>query len=127
MATDHDHHDEHGHGVAHVATPKVLLSTWGTLMFLTVITVTATRIDLGPTYNLALAMAIATVKATLVLLFFMHLRYDKLFHSVLIAGGLLAASLFIGFTLMDSGQYQQTNIWDPSHPPPPPWGPIPPP
>ena len=127
MATDHDHHDEHGHGVTHVATPKVLLTTWGTLMFLTLITVTATRIDLGPSYNLALAMAIAVVKATLVLLFFMHLRYDKLFHSVLIAGGLLAASLFVGFTLMDSGQYQQTNIWDPSHPPPPPWGPIPPP
>ena len=105
----------------------MLLSTWGTLMFLTLITVTATRIDLGPSYNLALAMAIAVVKATLVLLFFMHLRYDKLFHSVLIAGGLLAASLFVGFTLMDSGQYQQTNIWDPSHPPPPPWGPIPPP
>ena len=125
MATDHDHHDDHGHGVAHVATPKVLLSTWGTLMFLTLITVTATRIDLGPSYNLALAMAIAVVKATLVLLFFMHLRYDKLFHSVLIAGGLLAASLFVGFTLMDSGQYQQTNIWDPSHPPPAPWGPLP--
>jgi len=125
MASDHDKHDDHGHGLAHVASSKTLLGTWITLMFLTVITVTATRIDLGPSYNLALAMAIAVVKATLVLLFFMHLRYDKLFHSVLVAGGILAAALFVGFALMDSSQYQQTIIWDPSHPPLPPFGPIP--
>jgi cytochrome c oxidase subunit IV len=125
MASDHDQHDDHGHGLAHVASPKVLMSTWIALMFLTVITVTATKIDLGPTYNLALAMAIAAVKATLVVLFFMHLRYDKLFHSVLIVGGILAAALFVGFTLMDSGQYQQSLIWDPSNPPLAPYGPLP--
>lgn len=125
MASDHDKHDDHGHGLAHVASSKTLLGTWIALMFLTVITVTATRIDLGPSYNLALAMAIAVVKATLVLLFFMHLRYDKLFHSVLVAGGILAAALFVGFALMDSGQYQQSIIWDPSNPPLPPFGPIP--
>lgn len=125
MASDHDQHDDHGHGLAHVASPKVLMSTWIALMFLTVITVTATKIDLGPTYNLALAMAIAAVKATLVVLFFMHLRYDKLFHSVLIIGGILAAALFVGFTLMDSGQYQQSLIWDPSNPPAAPYGPLP--
>jgi cytochrome c oxidase subunit 4 len=130
MASSHDHVDDHqphhdDHGLAHVAAPKVLLGTLGALMFLTVITVTATKIDLGPAYNLALAMAIAVVKATLVVLFFMHLRYDKLFHSVLVVGGILAAALFVGFALMDSGQYQSSIIWDPSNPPPPPMGPIP--
>jgi cytochrome c oxidase subunit 4 len=118
------HAADHAHGIAHVAERKVLLGTWIALMFLTVITVTATRIDLGPTYNLALAMAIAVVKATLVVLFFMHLRYDKVFHSVLVVGGVLAAALFIGFALMDSGQYQQSIIWDPAHPPPAPIGPT---
>lgn len=122
---NHDKHDEHGHGIAHVADSKVLLGTWVTLMILTVLTVTATKIDLGSNYNLALAMAIAVVKATLVVLFFMHLRYDKLFHSVLVVGGLLAASLFVGFALMDSGQYQQTIIWDVNHPPAAPIGPRP--
>lgn len=120
-----DHHDDHGHGIAHVAASKVLIGTWVALMILTVITVTATKIDLGPSYNLALAMAIAVVKATLVVLFFMHLRYDKLFHSVLVIGGILAAALFVGFALMDSGQYQQTIIWDPAHPPAAPIGPLP--
>ena len=145
MASDHDHDDHvhhapghapghapapgHAaaahHGIAHVADRKVLLGTWIALMFLTVITVTATKVDLGASYNLALAMAIAVIKATLVVLFFMHLRYDKVFHSVLVVGGILAASLFVGFALMDSGQYQQTIIWDPAHPPPPPFGPVP--
>ncbi|HVV88062.1 MAG TPA: cytochrome C oxidase subunit IV family protein [Kofleriaceae bacterium] len=120
-----EQHDDHGHGLAHVATARSLLSTWGTLMVLTLLTVTATKVDFGPTYNLALAMAIAVIKATLVVLFFMHLRYDKLFHSVLIVGGLLAASLFVSFALMDSSQYQQTIIWDPTHPPSAPIGPLP--
>ncbi len=114
-----------GHGLGHVAPVKVLVGTWLILMFLTIITVTATKIDLGTSYNLALAMAIAAIKATLVVLFFMHLRYDKLFHSVMVIGGLLAAALFVGFALMDSAQYQDTIIWDTDHPPPAPIGPRP--
>jgi cytochrome c oxidase subunit 4 len=111
-----DHHDDH-HGLAHVAKVKVLLGTWGVLMVLTIMTVAATRVDFGPSINLAIAMAIAVTKATLVVLFFMHLFYDKLFHSVLLVGGVLAASLFVGFTLMDSGQYQQSVIWNVNAPP----------
>jgi cytochrome c oxidase subunit 4 len=105
------HHDDHEHGIAHVASVKVLLGTWIALMFLTVITVAATKIDLGPSLNLALAMAIAVVKATLVVLFFMHLFYDKLFHTVLLVGAVLAATLFVGFALMDSSQYQDSLQW----------------
>lgn len=119
-----DGHGEH-HGIAHTATVRVLLTTWIALMILTLITVGATKVDLGANYNLALAMAIAVVKATLVVLFFMHLRYDKLFHSVIIAGGILAGALFIGFALMDSNQYQQTILWDIHNPPPAPIGPPP--
>ena len=111
MTTDAAHHDDHEHGIAHVATPKVLLGTWGALMVLTVVTVLATKVDFGPSLNLAIAMAIAVVKATLVVLFFMHLFYDKLFHSVIIIGGVLAAALFVGFALMDSHQYQETIVW----------------
>ncbi len=121
---DHAHHDEH-HGISHVAPVKVLLGTWIALMVLTFITVSATKIDLGTNYNLALAMAIAVIKATLVVLFFMHLRYDKLFHSVLVIGGILAAALFVGFALMDSGQYQNTIIWDVNNPPAAPIAPRP--
>lgn len=125
MANATEHHDDHDHGISHVGSVKMLVGTWVALTILTIITVLATRIDLGASGNLGLAMAIAVVKATLVCTFFMHLRYDKLFHSVLLVGGILAAALFVGFALMDSSQYQQTIMWDPQHPPVAPYGPRP--
>jgi cytochrome c oxidase subunit IV len=125
MANDNHDHDGHDHGLSHVAPVKALLGTWIALMFLTIITVAATRVDFGTSANLGLAMAIAVVKATLVVLFFMHLRYDKIFHSVIVIGGVLAAALFVGFTLMDSNQYQKTVIWDTDNPPAAPIGPKP--
>jgi cytochrome c oxidase subunit 4 len=117
-------HDEHN-DLAHVATIKVLITTGGTLLMFTLLTVLATKVDFGANINLAVAMVIAVTKATLVVLFFMHLRYDRLFHSVVFVSALLAASLFVGFTLMDTSQYQQTNIWNPSVPPKAPVGPRP--
>jgi len=120
-----EHHDDEHHGIAHTASIKVLIGTGGTLLLLTIVTVLATRVDFGTNINLAVAMFIAVIKATLVILFFMHLKYDKIFHSVVFLSAILAASLFVGFTLMDSGQYQQSNIWDPDSPPPAPMGPRP--
>ena len=125
MATaHHDDHDDH-HGIAHTASVKVLLGTGGALLMLTIVTVLATRVDFGTNINLAVAMLIAVIKATLVVLFFMHLKYDKIFHTVVFVSAILAASLFVGFTLMDSNQYQNTNIWNPDHPPAAPYGPRP--
>jgi cytochrome c oxidase subunit IV len=114
------HHDDH-HGIAHVASVKVLVTTFVALMILTVATVGATRVDFGPSTNLAIAMFIAVIKATLVVLFFMHLFYDKLFHTVVIVAGVCALALFVGFTLMDSNQYQEQIQWNyvvPADPPP---------
>ena len=124
--TTHDAHDDHDdHGLAHTASVRVLLATGGSLLFLTLVTVLATKVDFGANINLAVAMLIAVIKATLVVLFFMHLKYDKVFHSVIFLSAILAAALFVGFTLMDSGQYQQTNIWNPDAPPAAPFGPRP--
>ena len=111
---DHDHHAEHGehHGLGHVASKRVLFGTWGTLMVLTVVTVTTSKINLGSAgMNLAVAMLIATVKASLVCIFFMHLKYDKRFHTIVFLSAVLLATLFVSFTLMDSGQYQQDIKW----------------
>ena len=124
MSAATEHHDEQ-HGLAHTATLKTLLATGGSLLVLTLVTVLATKVDFGANINLAIAMVIAVTKATLVILFFMHLKYDRLFHSVVFVGAILAASLFVGFTLMDSNQYQQTNIWNPDSPPAAPIGPRP--
>ncbi|MBV8761415.1 MAG: cytochrome C oxidase subunit IV family protein [Deltaproteobacteria bacterium] len=124
MATEH--HDDHDpNEISHVAAAKVLLATGGALLVLTLVTVLATKIDFGANINLAIAMVIAVTKATLVILFFMHLRYDKLFHTVVFVSAVLAASLFVGFTLMDTSQYQDTNIWQPTSPPRAPFGPRP--
>ncbi len=96
-------HDPHAPGKHHVLPWQVLVGVFSALIALiTILTVLATKVDLGSNYNLALAMAIAAVKGTLVILYFMHLRYDKLFHSVLFVGGILTATLFVTFSLMDS-------------------------
>ena len=56
------HHDE----IAHVTPVRLLLLIWGALMVLTFITVGVTMVDLGAQTNLIIAMAIATIKAGLV-------------------------------------------------------------
>lgn len=119
MAT-HSHDDqEHGHGhLGHVLSPKLLAGVFVALLCLTVITVMAAQVDFGSkTLNLTIAMLIATVKASLVILYFMHIRYDRLFHSVMIASGLLAAALFVAFALVDRSQYEDTVVWDEKAPP----------
>jgi cytochrome c oxidase subunit 4 len=110
--SDHDGHgDDHGHGLSHIASTKVLLTTFGALMVLTIITVAATSIDLGSSMNLLVAMVVATIKAGLVCMFFMHLRYDKTMHTVAFLSALLFALLFVSFALMDSSEYQQDIVW----------------
>ena len=128
VAHSESHEDAHGHDhhMGHVASKKVLFGTWGTLMVLTIVTVTASKVDFGAAeLNLLIAMVIAIIKATLVCLFFMHLKFDKLFHSLLVVGAIVTAGLFVGYTLLDSNQYQSTIIWDPDSPPPAPYGPKP--
>lgn len=112
-------HNEHGeHALGHVLPTKVLLGVFVALLFLTVITVAAAQVDFGTkAMNLAIAMLIATVKASLVILYFMHIRYDRLFHGVMISSGVLAAVLFVAFTLVDRSQYENTVVWDENNPP----------
>ena len=105
------HSAEHGHGdhVSHVMSAKMLLAVWGALIVLTVVTVvTATQpmFNFGAYTNLIIAMIIATVKATLVCLFFMHLLYDRKFNLLIFMGSLLFVLLFVSFSMMDTAQYQ---------------------
>ncbi len=71
----HDSHDDH-HGLGHVLPVKLLAGVLGALLVLTVVTVIT-----GSTYlygfDLAIAMVIATVKATLVCTIFMHLKWES--------------------------------------------------
>lgn len=113
----HEHDGEH-EGMGHVMSIRVLGGVFLALLVLTVITVSASKIDFGGrTINLGIAMLIAVIKASLVVLYFMHLRYDKLFHTVILISALLGAFLFVGFALTDRGQYENTVIWDEQNPP----------
>jgi cytochrome c oxidase subunit 4 len=93
---------------------KLLVAVWAALAVLTYVTVAATGIDLG-SFNLWLAMIIATVKASLVALYFMHLRWERPFNTIVFVGSLVFVMLFVGFTLMDTLEYQPELI--PNHAP----------
>ena len=106
-AHDHDHdHAGHDHGIGHVVPFKILAGVAAALLTLTVITVVVARMDFG-NLNLIIALAIATLKASLVALFFMHLRWDRPFHAVIVVAGIFAALLFVSFAFMDGNQYQR--------------------
>jgi cytochrome c oxidase subunit IV len=96
---------DHPGGTGHVVPWRLLAGVWATLVVLTVVTVGITWVDLGR-LNLVAAMAIATVKASLVLLYFMHLRWDRPFNAVIFVATLCFAALFITLALLDTTTYQ---------------------
>lgn len=88
-------HDKHAHGGPIIYTANLVA-----LLILTAITVGASYIDFGPA-NVVVALAIATVKATLVGLFFMHLLWDKPTNAIIAVSGFLFLGIFLTFTLLD--------------------------
>ena len=96
-----DHHADDHHGLSHVASVKVLTATGGTLLVLTLVTVLATKVDFGANINLAIAMAIAVLKATLVILFFMGVKYNTPLTKVVAASGFLWLIILFGITMGD--------------------------
>ena len=89
----------------HALPAKVLVGTAAVLLSLTAITVATSRLDLGA-FNVVLALSIAGLKASLVALFFMHLRYESRFPSVVFVTAVFFAVLFVGFVVFDTTQYQ---------------------
>ena len=59
-----------------IMSSKLYYTIWITLMCLTVITAAVSFVDLGR-FNTVVALVIATVKALLVVLFFMHVKYTS--------------------------------------------------
>ncbi|HSB21433.1 MAG TPA: cytochrome C oxidase subunit IV family protein [Anaeromyxobacteraceae bacterium] len=94
-----------GAAAPHALPAPVLVATAAALMALTVLTVVASRIDLGA-FNVVLALAIAGLKASLVALFFMHLRYENRFSSVVFVTAVFFAVLLVGLVVFDTTQYQ---------------------
>lgn len=107
-------HGGHGTGhplVGHLVGVPILLGTCLALLVLTWITYVVTFIDLGA-LNIWIAMIIATVKATLVCLYFMHLRWDKPFNVMVLVGSLLFVLLFVGIAMTDTLHYSNEVVWE---------------
>jgi cytochrome c oxidase subunit 4 len=89
-----EHHEDH------IVSPLIYLAVFGSLMVLTVVTVAASRYDFGP-WNTVVAMAIAVLKATLVVLFFMHVKWSSRLVRLMVAAAFAWLALLIAGTLSD--------------------------
>ena len=107
------HHDHppalqgHAH-VGHVVSLRLLFAVWGALMVLTIVTVAVTYIPaqlLGP-FTLWVALGIAGIKASLVALYFMHLRWDRPLNGIIMAISIAVVIMFVGGALTDTAEYQ---------------------
>lgn len=97
-----DHSDSH---LGHVLPLSLLLKVFLALVGLTVVTVITGQMSLFG-MDLAIAMVIATCKASLVCLFFMHLKYDRPFHGMIFLFSVLFVGIFLAFLVLDTGEYQ---------------------
>lgn len=111
----------HGHGggghddahIGHTAPMPLLIGVLGALILLTILTVAVTAVDLGSQGNFIVAMVIATVKAILVMGYFMHLFWDSRFNVVAFCSSFLFALLFFGMALLDRQETQpDIDAWE---------------
>jgi cytochrome c oxidase subunit 4 len=94
-----DHSSEH-----HVVPIKYYIGVFILLMVMTVITVAIARYDLesiwGP-LNAIVALTIAVIKATAVVLIFMHVRWSSRLTQVIVVSGVFWLLIMLAFTLSD--------------------------
>ena len=118
MSSKHHHDDVDGHDYdlhaddglvhVHVHPASVYVKVFGALVFLTLVTVGLSRIHLGE-WNFFIAVVVATIKAALVALFFMHLKDDNRFNVLIFVGSLLFIGVFFVYTTNDTEHRGQ---WD---------------
>lgn len=84
----------------HIVSLKLYIGIFVALMVLTAATVWVAFIDLGMMNNVV-AMTIAVIKATLVILFFMHVRYSTPLTWVVVVSGFFWLVVLIGLTMSD--------------------------
>ncbi|MEM7606189.1 MAG: cytochrome C oxidase subunit IV family protein [Myxococcota bacterium] len=98
-------HAEHGddyHHHQHISTIRTNGAVFAGLLFFTALTILAYRFRLGE-YNLLVALIIASMKASLVCTWFMHLKYEARFNVLFFLGSVLFLSVFVGYTVNDTG------------------------
>ena len=96
---DASHGHDSGQIHAHPLPLTVLFGVYGVLIVFTVLTVAVAYVELGK-LNIWVAMIIAVLKASFVVLYFMHLRYDSPFNAIVFVGCLIFVSLFLFLMLV---------------------------
>jgi cytochrome c oxidase subunit IV len=96
-----EHSAEH-----HLVPVKYYIMVFGALMVFTILTVLVAKIDLGAktgfaVLNAIVALTIAVIKATLVVLIFMHARWSSRLTQVIIVSGIFWLIIMLTFTLSD--------------------------
>ena len=102
-AADAGHHDEHH---VHVMPMSIYMGVYGALLILTVLTVAVSRYDITQlgipaSLGIPIAMAIAVVKGSLVVAYFMHLRYDIAFIQLIFFASVFFMLVFFAWTMVD--------------------------
>lgn len=84
----------------HIVTPKVYATIAIALLVLTATTAAVSYVELG-VFNAVVALAIATFKAMLVVLFFMHLKYSSKLTKLTVISGVFIFAGLIGMIMSD--------------------------
>jgi cytochrome c oxidase subunit 4 len=84
----------------HVSPKSTYYAIFGALMVLTGVTVAAAFVNLG-SFNFPVAISIAITKATLVILFFMHVKYSSRLTKMVVAMSFFFLAIMFGLTLTD--------------------------
>lgn len=86
----------------HQLSLKVLLGTAMALGLLTILTVAITAVHIPSPFNIIVAIGIASVKAYLVVMFFMNLRNDSKFNLLSFVFSVLFLLILVGITMLDT-------------------------
>lgn len=92
----------------HVSPVWVFTAVFVTLLFLTVLTYLVSFAALGPA-SLPVAMTVAIIKASLVIGYFMHLKYEDRFYAFVFVVTFLFVGIFFTFTLFDMNTTDDLN------------------
>ncbi|MDE3056582.1 MAG: cytochrome C oxidase subunit IV family protein [Bacteroidota bacterium] len=84
----------------HVVSRKVYYFIFAALMVLLILTISMAYFDLGP-FNVIIALVIAIIKATLVILYFMHVRYGSRVTWVFVSAGFFWLIIMFTLTMSD--------------------------
>jgi cytochrome c oxidase subunit 4 len=104
----HAHPQSHAHVHGHVTPLPIYFAVFATLMVLTALTVIVAYFNFGA-WNKVIALSIAGFKATIVVLYFMHVKYASKLTKLFAVTGIFFLMILFGLTMVDYGSRMWVN------------------